>query len=295
LYLLGLFHYHNTQDNTELQSARKIIQLLQDDLNGIKNQPPRNELAAPQVSDAPNGWKTIAARTSNPSNQRYFPKNAPNYQKPIPIIQTSNRFHVLHNLQTAQMETSFTSKRTPETQRSINQTFKKKMVYRGKRTKPLKKITLIGDSHIRGLAAELRNLMGREYSKSSTFMPGARLQSIVKLTKHEIDALTRSDTVIVCGGSNDACRNESQTGLNCLDNFSNSRTNTNIMIISVPQRHDLSPESCVNKEILAFNRKLHKFMKNKELVKVFDCNIPREGYTSHGQHHNSKGKAMLAL
>jgi len=60
--------------NTELQSARKIIQLLQDDLNGIKNQPLRNELTAPKVSDAPNGWKTIAARTSNPSNQRYFPK-----------------------------------------------------------------------------------------------------------------------------------------------------------------------------------------------------------------------------
>jgi hypothetical protein len=67
------------------------------------------------------------------------------------------------------------------------------------------------------------------------------------------------------------------------------------MIISIPQRHDHSSESCVNKEILAFNRKLHKFMKNKELVKVLDCNIPREGYTRHGQHHSSKGKAMLAL
>ena len=124
LYLLGLFHYHNTQDNTELQSARKIIQLLQDDLNGIKNQPPRNELTAPKISDAPDGWKTIAARPSNPSNQRYFPKNAPNYQKTILVIQTSNCFHVLHNLQTAQMETSYTSKRTPETQSIINQTFK---------------------------------------------------------------------------------------------------------------------------------------------------------------------------
>jgi len=136
--------------------------------------------------------------------------------------------------------------------------------------------------------------MGREYSISSNFMPGARLQSITKLAKCEIDTLTRSDTVIVCGGSNDVCRNESQTGLNCLNNFSNSRTNTNIMIISIPQRHDTSPESCVNKEILTFNRKLHKFKKNKELVKVFDCNIPREGYTSHGQHHNSKGKANNA-
>jgi hypothetical protein len=101
--------------STELQSARKIIQLLQNDLNRIKNQPPRNELTAPQVSDAPNSWKTIAARTSNSSNQRYFQKNTLNYQKPIPVIQTTNRFHVLHNLQTAQMGTSCISKRTPET------------------------------------------------------------------------------------------------------------------------------------------------------------------------------------
>jgi hypothetical protein len=126
-------------------------------------------------------------------------------------------------------------------------------------------------------------------------MPGARLQSITKLAKSEIAALTRRDTVIICGGSNDACRNESQIGLNCLNNFSNQRTNTNIMIISIPQRHDLSSESCVNKEIRAFNRKLHKSMRNKQLIKVLDCNIPREGYTRHGQHHSTKGKAMLAL
>jgi hypothetical protein len=146
--------------NTELQSARRIIQLLQDDPNGIKNQPPWSELTAPQVSDAPNSWKTIAARTSNPGNQRYLPKNILNNQKLIPVIQTSNRFHVLRNLQAVQMETSHTLKRTPEIQRSINQTVKKKTVNRVTRIKPSKKITLIGDSHIRGLAAELRNLVG---------------------------------------------------------------------------------------------------------------------------------------
>jgi len=193
------------------------------------------------------------------------------------------------------METSYTLKRTPKIQRSINETLEKKTVNRVTRIKSLKKITLLGDSHIRGLAAELSNPMGREYSITSTLMPGAGLQSITKLAKSEIATFTRSDTVIVCGGSNDACKNESQTGPTCLNNFSNSRTNTNIMIISIPQRHDLSSESCVNQEILAFNRKLHKFMKNKELVKVVDCNIPREGYTRHGQHHSYKGKAMLAL
>ena len=75
--------------NTELQSARRIIQLLQDDLNGIKNQQLWSELAAPQVNDASNSRKTIAARTSNPGNPgncRYLPKNIPNNQKPIPVI-----------------------------------------------------------------------------------------------------------------------------------------------------------------------------------------------------------------
>jgi hypothetical protein len=286
--------------NTEIQSARKIIQLLQDDLNGIKDQPPWWERSITHANDAPNNWnnwKTKAARTriSNPGNRRCLTRNTLLNQKPIPVIQTSNRFHVLHNLQTVQKEASHAFERTPNIQRRINQTLKKKPVNSLTRIKPLKKITSIGDSHIRGLAAELRNLMGREYPISSTFMPGAGLQSITKLAKSEIVTFTKSYIVVVCGGSNDACKNESQTDLNCLNNFSNSTASTSIMIISIPQRLDLSSESCVNKEILSFNRKLHKLMKNKELVKVLDCTIPRDGFTRHGQHHSNKGKAMLAL
>ena len=116
------------------------------------------------------------------------------------------------------MESSHTLKRTPKLtpkiQRSIHPTLKKKTVNRVTRIKPLK-IILLGDSHIRGLAAELRNLMGREYFISSTFMSGAGLQNITKLAKSEIATLTRSDTGLICGGSNDACKNESQIGLNC--------------------------------------------------------------------------------
>jgi hypothetical protein len=36
-------------------------------------------------------------------------------------------------------------------------------------------------------------------------------------------------------------------------------------------------------------------MNIKDLVKVLDCNIPREGYTKHGEHFNSKGKTMITL
>jgi hypothetical protein len=48
----------------------------------------------------------------------------------------------------------------------------------------------------------------------------------------------------------------------------------------------------VNKEIHTFNRKLHKIMKNKEMINILD--ITREGFTRHGQYLNSTGKSKVA-
>jgi len=153
---------------------------------------------------------------------------------------------------------------------------------------------MIGDSHARGLTSELKNYLGHEYSISSTFMPGAGLQNIANLAKSEITTLTNSDTVIVCGGSNDVNRDRSQAGLNSLKKFVNLRINTKVLILTLPPRHDLIQDSCVNREIHSFNRKLHKIMKNKERVKILDHEITREGFTRHGQHLNSAGKSKMA-
>jgi len=125
-------------------------------------------------------------------------------------------------------------------------------------------------------------------------MPGASLQNITKLAKSEVPTLTNSDTVIVCGDSNDVNRDMSQVGLNSLKNFVNLRNNTKVLILTLPQRHDLTHDSCVNKEIYSFNRKLHKVMKNKEKVKILDYDITRVGFTCHGQHLNSAGKSKMA-
>jgi hypothetical protein len=95
-------------------------------------------------------------------------------------------------------------------------------------------------------------------------MPGAGLQNIINLAKSEVTTLTKSDMAIVCGGSNDVYGNESQVGLSSLKNFVNLRTNTKMLILTLPQRRDLTHDSCVNTEIHSFNRKLHKIMKNKK-------------------------------
>jgi lysophospholipase L1-like esterase len=125
-------------------------------------------------------------------------------------------------------------------------------------------------------------------------MPGAGLQNITNLAKSEVTTLTKSDMVTVCGGSNDVYRNESQIGLNSLKSFVNLRTNTKVLILTLPQRYDLTEDSCMNKEINSFNRQLHKIMENKEIVKILDYNVTREGFTCHGQHLNSTGRSKLA-
>ena len=153
---------------------------------------------------------------------------------------------------------------------------------------------MIGNSHVRGLTSELKNYLGHEYSISSTIMSGAGLQNITNLAKSEITTLTNSDTVIVCGGSNDVNRDRSQAGINSLKKFVNLRTITKVLILTLPPRHDLIQDSCVNREICSFNRKLHKIMKNKERVNILDYDITRESFICHGQHLNSVGKSKVA-
>ena len=49
---------------------------------------------------------------------------------------------------------------------------------------------------------------------------------------------------------------------------------TNIILLSVPHRHDLSEWSCVNSEVVAFNRKF---------------------FTRHSLHKNNLGNERIAL
>jgi len=56
-------------------------------------------------------------------------------------------------------------------------------------------------------------------------------------------------------------KNNSQDRLKHVTNFVKMNSHTNIILMSVPHRHDLYEWSCVNSEVKAFNRKLVKLMK----------------------------------
>jgi len=149
---------------------------------------------------------------------------------------------------------------------------------------------------MRGCASELRKYLGPDYVVSGTIMPGSRLQNITTLARNEISGLSYNDALIIWAGSNDININinESMKGLKYWNDFVNQRKNINIRIRTAPQRHDLPITSYINKEVLIFNRKLRKFIKNKDNVGILEQETKRYDFTQHGLHLNNSGKDKVA-
>jgi len=164
----------------------------------------------------------------------------------------------------------------------------------GSRICETKKIIIIGDSHARGCARKISNYIGKAFEVSRMVMPGAGLAHITTVAHEEISNLTSDDAVVIWGGSNDVNKNGMSHGLKHLQNFINHRSNTNILALAAPHRHNLWETSCVNKEVQVFSRKLHKIFKAKDNVTIIEINIQRNDFTQHGLHQNTAGKEKVA-
>ena len=96
------------------------------------------------------------------------------------------------------------------------------------------------------------------------------------------------------GGSNDIARNNSINGMKNILELVMNANHTNVIIMSAPHRHDLIRNSCVKKEVEAFNRKLCKRLKRFDKVKMIEVINETACYTKHGQHLNTGGKEIMS-
>jgi hypothetical protein len=92
-----------------------------------------------------------------------------------------------------------------------------------------------------------------------------------------------------------AVKSNSQGSLKHIVNFVEIDSHTNIMLASVPHRHDLSDCSCVNSEVKTFNRKLVKLMKLFKHVTVVKVDLNGKFFTEQGVYKNNIGKEKIAL
>jgi hypothetical protein len=65
----------------------------------------------------------------------------------------------------------------------------------------------------------------------------------------DLKTLTKRDICLVWGGTNGVGRNEMNMGIFALNDFVSLNEHTNVIVLNVPHRHDLAPNSCVNYEV----------------------------------------------
>jgi hypothetical protein len=82
------------------------------------------------------------------------------------------------------------------------------------------------------------------------------MKDIKKSAKMNMAQLTREDIVVLWGGggSNYVARNNSVVGMKYILDLLINSTHTSVILLSVPHRHDLINDSCVNREVKVFNR-----------------------------------------
>jgi hypothetical protein len=158
------------------------------------------------------------------------------------------------------------------------------------------KIPLIGDSHLKGCSENMKIHVNDKFQVCGYIKPGAGVKGILEQPLKDVDNLLAKDVIVLCCGSNDIGKIKLRTFFNGLINFIKRVTHTNVIVLTVPYRHDLkASHSTLNDEIITFNRKLLKLSKLFPHLSVCEINEMRHLYTNHGLHMNYLGKELLSL
>jgi hypothetical protein len=214
----------------------------------------------------------------------------------IQIIPTAvNKFDLLHNLKEEEKSTVTVMKDVRTSNISNYSQIKKRAKNVGSQRNYKHKVRVIGDSHVRKCAAQLRQTLDCRYEVMGFTKPGAPTSDIIKMVEEEIATFSSKDFVILWTEANDISKNNTKGALKSLSKFVEVYKNVNIvLIINTPHSNDLVPTSCVNKEIAKFNRQLKKIIKLYSNVDLMEVELQRKHFTRHGQLLNHSGKELVS-
>jgi hypothetical protein len=154
-------------------------------------------------------------------------------------------------------------------------------------------VNMLGDSHLKGCAVKLRSELSTKFEVSGVIRLGARTEKIVNFSVDDLQNLHLHDVIVHNAAANDVYRNAKGLALTPIAKLIQRNYDTNIIIIDIPQRYDLSPPSCINFEIEEFNRKLKTIATSYNNVSLLETNFKREYFTRYGLHWNSLGKTLV--
>jgi hypothetical protein len=260
-------------------------------------------------------WSEVSPRRSTPSSGNIRINQMPNCN----TILTSNRYGPLTNLTDSHDRAYDTLERRKQAVNHVRPTKKAKHIptivngvaHAAKPNKSGKygnegpnmnnslksgvpSVLILSDSHLKGCIVKVNDHLATTFRTSGWVKPGAPADEILKAAKLEVINLNKHDVIVLCVGANDVYRNNSIVAYRSIIKFVMRNNNTNIIIMEVPHRHDLSDRSCVNTAIQSFNNKLKNIAAKYEHVTITESPQERRYYTLHGLHFNRRGKIQIA-
>jgi hypothetical protein len=187
---------------------------------------------------------------------------------------TTNRYEVFSNLQEDE-SVNVTTKDT-KTQNSNNCLQAKGNIQLVSRVEKKKhKVLIMGDSHAKKCALELRHKLDHKFEVCGFIKPGTVTSKIIRTAEKEVSTLNQEDVVILWTGANNISISNSKEALKNVFYFMNANKKVNIILINALPRHDLMPTSCVNNEVVTFNRQLKKIVKLHGNVEFLEIELRR--------------------
>jgi hypothetical protein len=101
------------------------------------------------------------------------------------------------------------------------------------------KIIILGDSHVKGLSEKISNCIDSVYSVMGVSKPNADLNAITSPFHFKTNQFLKNYVIIVCGRTRNISRNETNKVPRCFKEFVMQASNTNIIILEAPHKHDL--------------------------------------------------------
>ena len=279
----------------EILSYEKIIKVLRDELYNAGLCAERGYIDPPMYNDGQQRKYNLNSDWTTIETTRTRKANITTNNHLIQLIPpTHNKYDVLTNL-SRESETQTTARKESATlstkahRTKAKETRIVKSVHQAKHN-----ILIIGDSHSRNSASLLQDNLTKDFGVSSLVKPGAQMSVITDTVVETVKSLKCDDVLVIWAGSNDISKNNTNAALIKVKELIKRITETNIVLIHAPHRYDLIPQSCVNLEVMKFNRQLMRIAKLHPNVHLLEVSADRNYFTKHGMHLNSKGKELYS-
>jgi hypothetical protein len=164
-----------------------------------------------------------------------------------------------------------------------------------KKHKKEHKVVLLDDSHVKGLATRLNDILKTNFEVTGYAKPNTKVKTLINPVPAYVSKLTNKDVIIFMGGSNDIDDNCIERSLSDTQQFVTKIGHTNIIMGEIPKRYDTNEFSTVNQKIRTYNRILKKYGKSNTHLSIMETMQERKYYTNHGFHLNALGKDELCL